>query len=527
MGTNTSIPDSEENSTTNVGSRIQYDNLKLPNNNLFRKKYYRKRNTSTKLTSTQKVATERKPGENVDNKESQNEKKLAHDTYEHTNTPTQTSVEFQRQCPICFELAYKNPKLLPCSHTFCLPCLMDHVKNKHSDETLVCPICRAKVYIPEGGVKDFQENYFVVAENSLRCDICRDNIGTVCKDCEKRVCVNCRKGHKCKKESSKRLPGLFIFGDTSDSTDNDSDSSSGISVRSDAPVPWSFMRPGRPWTKILLKEITKFTIEEDKMCLTLIPVSNKEVWILNGDSESVFVGLYDILGTLKQNIQLQTLCVGLAVEESKSLLVTFTEETVVRRFTGSDSTVIIQPSIFHPLGIAVYPDGNIVVAGFDKSNVEEVTLGRIKLFSYSGDELSTFTTGYDTIPLMVCVLGSDLIGLTYPESHFVDIRLKDGNVVGTYNGNNCEEFSPVNLCVGRLYNKPVMFISDSHSETIHVISYAAEFIGLALKSKICGSSDLGEPGGLCFDSSGKLWVSQRENNVISVYDICKFSNVME
>ena len=74
----------------------------------------------------------------------------------------QIFVDGQRQCPICFERAYKTPKLLPCCHTFCLPCLKDHLRNTNSDDILVCPMCRANIHIPEGGVKELQENYFVI-----------------------------------------------------------------------------------------------------------------------------------------------------------------------------------------------------------------------------------------------------------------------------------------------------------------------------------------------------------------------------
>jgi hypothetical protein len=45
---------------------------------------------------------------------------------------SQISVDGQRQCPICFERAYKTLKLLPCCHAFCVPCLKVHLRYKLS-----------------------------------------------------------------------------------------------------------------------------------------------------------------------------------------------------------------------------------------------------------------------------------------------------------------------------------------------------------------------------------------------------------
>lgn len=444
----------------------------------------------------------------------------------------QISVDAHRPCPICFEKAYKTPKLLPCCHTFCLPCLKDHLRNTNSDDILVCPMCRANIHIPEGGVKELQENYFVIAVKTSNCDICREYNGErLCNDCDKTICMFCQKGHRCKKyvsEHRRHVNPFSFFSDSTDSSDTDSDSSSNIS---DASIPWSFNRPPRPWTKMLLNECVKFSLG-DKRPLSIVTVSPTEAWILNVDSdENMSVALFDLQGTIKQSIPLGFLCIGLAVEESNSLLVTTTDETIVQRFIGSESTVIVPPSIFHPLGIALFSNGDIIIAGFEKNNVAESEIGCVKIFSSAGNAISNFTTGCDIIPMRVCVLGNDLIALTYPDNHFIDIRSKNGKIIGKYNGNNYDEddvdFTPVSLCIGRYCCNPVIYISDRYGDTIHVISFSGDFIGLALRSQIRGNGDLGQPGPICFDSSGKLWVGQTGDNVVSIYDIYKYSNVME
>ena len=171
------------------------------------------------------------------------------------------------------------------------------------------------------------------------------------------------------------------------------------------------------------------------MPISIVTVSPNEAWILNVDSdENISVALFDRQGTIKQSIPLEFLCVGLAVEESNSLLVTCTDKTIVQRFIGCESTVIVPPSIFHPLGIALFPDGDKIIAGFEKNNMAESEIGCVKIFSSAGNEISNFTTGCVIIPMMVCVLGCDMIALTYPDNHYVDIRSKNGKIIGKYNG---------------------------------------------------------------------------------------------
>ena len=128
-------------------------------------------------------------------------------------TPTRKEEDFRHTCSLCMEpYRGRSPKILPCFHTFCLPCLTalqdsvsiatperrhaeenqptededqkqrdsnsdegkkqdetsegDDVTNDRSDDVeksvLLCPNCRAPVSIPEGGVAALQ----------VRCLVC-------------------------------------------------------------------------------------------------------------------------------------------------------------------------------------------------------------------------------------------------------------------------------------------------------------------------------------------------------------------
>ena len=57
-------------------------------------------------------------------------------------------------CPVCHQL-FKNPKHLPCHHSYCEECLEEI--QEYSKVT--CAVCRNEVTVPTGGVKNLPNNY--------------------------------------------------------------------------------------------------------------------------------------------------------------------------------------------------------------------------------------------------------------------------------------------------------------------------------------------------------------------------------
>ena len=67
------------------------------------------------------------------------------------------------ECPICLE-QIKNPKMLPCQHSFCLKnCLENLVDGSSSTKNpvLMCPLCREIFDVPINGVSGFPNNYIL------------------------------------------------------------------------------------------------------------------------------------------------------------------------------------------------------------------------------------------------------------------------------------------------------------------------------------------------------------------------------
>ncbi|KAL8561543.1 hypothetical protein ACOMHN_057236 [Nucella lapillus] len=163
-------------------------------------------------------------------------------------------------CCLCMERYNgRSPKLLPCFHSFCLPCLQtleasaiaaaaaasasgDKVPNKECDEkedstkeessgkgvtsqsvndrtdsgnvgetpVFLCPTCRAPVPVPDDGVVSMQDNFYVVAAGDgskgdtpapapALCGMCEDGdphpADHSCQQCQLTMCRNCRRYH--------------------------------------------------------------------------------------------------------------------------------------------------------------------------------------------------------------------------------------------------------------------------------------------------------------------------------------------
>ena len=109
-------------------------------------------------------------------------------------------------CPVCYQL-FKNPKYLPCHHSYCEQCL----EKMQVQSKIICPECRKEAMVPPGGVKDLDNNFFinrlvdefilkrkVEGEEEVKCDECHgeDPVVAFCPDCTLFLCHVCNEYHK-------------------------------------------------------------------------------------------------------------------------------------------------------------------------------------------------------------------------------------------------------------------------------------------------------------------------------------------
>ena len=117
----------------------------------------------------------------------------------------------EAECPLCLETV-KNPKTLPCLHSFCLVCLdkLAGFARRQLQTTVKCPVCQTSFQIPEGDTfnnlpTSFHLNRIVdvlalreASTQAQKCSSCdEDNTATCyCFVCRNFLCTACFDAHQ-------------------------------------------------------------------------------------------------------------------------------------------------------------------------------------------------------------------------------------------------------------------------------------------------------------------------------------------
>ncbi len=67
-------------------------------------------------------------------------------------------IEQELTCAVCLD-RFKEPKVLPCLHTYCKGCIKALVANSREKNAVFCPKCRERYVLPTGGVSGFLSNF--------------------------------------------------------------------------------------------------------------------------------------------------------------------------------------------------------------------------------------------------------------------------------------------------------------------------------------------------------------------------------
>lgn len=130
-------------------------------------------------------------------------------------------------CRVCDRM-YRDPKLLPCLHTFCADCVRQlepfavrGVNGNLSPEddtarrdsvTVLCPECDSEVDLPSSGIEGLTTDHLALDEvfaetllinNSVLCDLCSDgDAGKRCEVCCVNLCDFCSQAHRRQNRTS-------------------------------------------------------------------------------------------------------------------------------------------------------------------------------------------------------------------------------------------------------------------------------------------------------------------------------------
>ncbi|KAL5497056.1 hypothetical protein EMCRGX_G013452 [Ephydatia muelleri] len=140
-------------------------------------------------------------------------------------------------CQLCSK-HYKEPRILPCLHSFYDQCLHKEIERSGTKQNMECPTCQRSITIPEGGVNAIPQNLHlgfevevagciskIGSDGEKSCDACIDGSTgpavVFCCTCHHLLCKPCQDHHKrnkilqhhqmvgLDKESLKVLPSIM------------------------------------------------------------------------------------------------------------------------------------------------------------------------------------------------------------------------------------------------------------------------------------------------------------------------------
>ena len=85
-------------------------------------------------------------------------------------------------CTVCLE-EFREPKVLPCCHTFCKGCL-ERILEKSKTEQLICPQCRTEHEVPESGAAGFLTDFSLVHDLHVLQVMQTKDASPVCGECD-------------------------------------------------------------------------------------------------------------------------------------------------------------------------------------------------------------------------------------------------------------------------------------------------------------------------------------------------------
>jgi RING-type zinc-finger/B-box zinc finger len=126
------------------------------------------------------------------------------------NTRMPGKIDDVTECSVCEE-TYRDPRVLPCVHTFCLKCIKGFSQNKSLGDCGACPLCRKEFTVPDEGIDCLPKNFFMeeltnvmITPFEQHCSGCRgagtDEVTTpavmYCVDCRQSYCEACAGTHR-------------------------------------------------------------------------------------------------------------------------------------------------------------------------------------------------------------------------------------------------------------------------------------------------------------------------------------------
>lgn len=116
-----------------------------------------------------------------------------------------TAMSSGQRCPVCAE-PWVSPRLLPCLHSLCVPCLRrlgtlgeTGRAAATAARSVLCPVCDSEVTLPPGGIGQLTPDYLALnrSREATGCDLCADGAAARrCLTCGADLCLFCCQAHR-------------------------------------------------------------------------------------------------------------------------------------------------------------------------------------------------------------------------------------------------------------------------------------------------------------------------------------------
>ena len=128
-------------------------------------------------------------------------------------------------CSVCGDI-YKEPKQLPCLHSFCLACLNELARTRAVNGNIQCPLCQRQVAVPQSGTFETLPSSFYInslldvlaikqcGTSNVSCGNCatKSQESSYCFQCSRFWCCDCLNAHNILRENKEhRVVALKDF----------------------------------------------------------------------------------------------------------------------------------------------------------------------------------------------------------------------------------------------------------------------------------------------------------------------------
>ena len=369
-------------------------------------------------------------------------------------------------CEKCDEY-YKDPRMLPCLHTFCLQCLEKELEELESQSTLHCPNCKEKVTLSQKGVSELPQDLHKANEAEIArisekvedaneyCDNCgrSDDSGRAvafCIDCDEFLCKICKDRHPKRGKTADHI--VITAGERLSKTNEGNTTSKFPQQNMSCPLHkgYSLEVYCKKCEKLICKNCMDFKhYEHRKECNLLEEVAKQEMESLRsslGNCNGAVASLDKAIAQCKQTMQkVETrktavdTAINTSLEKVRTALLAQNEAIRLRKITGLEAQVQEFQRIRDGLSHAF----SMITAAQSHSPAQQLStkkalseraaelkkeFGGLKVVPSESDTFTTLVASPDTVSKMIslgCISGG-----AHAASSTCDARYVQRTVIG-------------------------------------------------------------------------------------------------